>query len=82
MPAITAQRDPVLADTPLPPLSDRVPRASLLTRVAMHVAIRVLIWSTRPVSTYREDSHHIRNDHERARRELDWELRHLRLPLN
>ena len=50
MPAITAQRDPVLADTPLPPLSDRVPRASLLTRVAMHVALRVLIWSTRPVS--------------------------------
>jgi hypothetical protein len=48
----------------------------------MHVALRVLIWSTRPVSTYREDSHHIRNDHERARRELDWELRHLRLPLN
>ncbi|HMS35642.1 MAG TPA: hypothetical protein PKA93_00650 [Arachnia sp.] len=80
MPAISVQLDPVITDAPLPPLSDRVPRASLLTRVAMHVALRVLIWSTRPVSTYREDAHHIRNDRERAQRELAWELRYLRLP--
>ena len=80
MPAITVQLDPVITDAPLPPLSDRVPRTSFLTRVAMHVALRVLIWSTRPVSTYREDSRHLRNDHERAQRELNWELRYLRLP--
>ncbi|MBK7821038.1 MAG: hypothetical protein IPJ61_08160 [Tessaracoccus sp.] len=82
MPAITVQLDPVITDAPLPPLSDRVPRTSLFTRVAMHVALRVLIWSTRPASTYGEDAHNIHNDNERAQRELSWELRHLRLPLN
>jgi len=61
------------------PFEDRTPRTSLPDRVALRVALALLLWSTRPQP--RTSATARRTDLDRVRRERDWQLRCHRLPL-
>jgi len=62
------------------PLHDRTPRTSLPDRLALRVALTLLLWSTRPprrpVSAVRRQA-----ELDRERRERAWQQRAARLPL-
>lgn len=70
-------------DDPAPlqhlPLQDRTPRTALPDRVALRIALALLLWSTRPQP--RTSAVARRTDLDRVRRERDWQLRCHRLPL-
>jgi hypothetical protein len=75
------RRDVDVADTlQWPSLSERAPRTSLPDRIALRVALALLLWSTRPPLTPLSD-HARRAEEDRDRRELDWRHRYHRLPL-
>lgn len=62
------------------PLTDRTPRTSIPDRVALRIALALLLWSTRPSSTVSSaDSR--RAARERELRERRWRLDLHRLPL-
>ncbi len=74
------RRDVDVADTLQHlPLSDRAPRTSLPDRLALRVALALLLWSTRPSAPSSVDSR--RAAREREQREHQWRLNHHRLPL-
>ncbi len=62
------------------PLQDRTPRTSLLDRIALRLALTLLLWSTRPlrpaVSAVQRQA-----ERDREQRERTWQLRCHRLPL-
>ncbi|CAI9386384.1 hypothetical protein [Microbacterium sp. T2.11-28] len=60
------------------PLQDRTPRTALPDRVALRVALALLLWSTRPQLQTTATARRAQRD--RATRELDWQLRCHRLP--
>lgn len=60
------------------PLQDRVARTTLPDRVALRVALALLLWSTRPQPQSTASSR--RAELDRAARERDWQLRCHRLP--
>jgi hypothetical protein len=61
------------------PLQDRTPRTALPDRIALRVALALLLWSTRPHQ--RATASDRRRELDRAQRERDWQLRCHRLPL-
>lgn len=75
------RRDVDVADTlQRLPLTDRTPRTSIPDRVALRIALALLLWSTRPSSAVSSaDSR--RAARERELRERRWRLDLLRLPL-
>lgn len=64
----------VLTATVLP---DRVPRTTLLSRIALRIALWLLLWSTRTATASPAD---VERQRARADRELQWLRRHLLLP--
>jgi hypothetical protein len=72
------------SDLPAPlrltPLHDRTPRTSLPDRIALRIALWLLLWSTRPLPRTSSAEQH-RHTLERERREREWQLRYHRLPL-
>ncbi|MBD7956628.1 hypothetical protein H9651_03145 [Microbacterium sp. Sa4CUA7] len=65
------QRQSALPD---PLLRGRTPRTSLLDRVAMRVALALLLWSTRPTHSTDEGARALKRqaDAERREREAAW----------
>ncbi|MDF1487044.1 hypothetical protein [Tessaracoccus caeni] len=81
MPTVIAARRTTIDEQVLPP--GRVPRTSLLDRITLRIALWLLIRSTRVQEpSYSDETERIRNEQERESRETNWQLRHLRLPLN
>lgn len=75
------RRDVDVADTLQHlPLSDRAPRTSLPDRLALRVALALLLWSTRPSSPLSTVDTR-RAARERDQREHQWRLNLHRLPL-
>lgn len=62
------------------PLPHRTARTALLDRIALRLALALLLWSTRPQRAALTAVQR-RELHERERRELAWQLRCHRLPL-
>ena len=60
----------------IPPLDDRAPRTSLLDRLALRIALRLLLWSTRPTASAAD----VERQRARAEREQQWLRRYLHLP--
>ena len=58
-------------------LPDRVPRTTLPNRIALRIALWLLLWSTRPATTSAVD---VQRQRARAEREQQWLRRHLLLP--
>lgn len=82
----TPQRlEPLVSDVAPrhPPLQDGAERTALLDRLALRIALALLLWSTRPVSpaTSPEIARRRRAENDRELREQAWCLRHARLPL-
>ncbi len=85
-PQRSARRDVDVSDTlQRLPLADHAPRTALPDRVALRVALALLLWSTRPSTppsyaqtTLTRRRHLLR---ERVQREDRWRLAYLRLPL-
>lgn len=62
--------DPLHLDT----LRARHPRTSLTDRIAMRIALRLLLWSTRPAADHEQVAQRRRLQHERQEREAHWLL--------
>ena len=62
------------------PLTDRAPRTSVPDRIALRVALALLLWSTRPPSPV-SSADNRRAARERELRESRWRLDLHRLPL-
>lgn len=81
MPTLIASPRTTIDEQVLPP--GRVPRTSLFDRLALRIALWLLIRSTRMEEpSYRSEAERIRNEQERELREREWQLRHFLLPLN
>jgi hypothetical protein len=76
------RRDIDVADSlQWPSLSERAPRTSLPDRVALRVALALLLWGTRPRLAPSSATGR-RAEEDRERRERDWRHRYHRLPLS
>ncbi|WP_405375796.1 MULTISPECIES: hypothetical protein [unclassified Microbacterium] len=58
-----------------PTLADRRPRTSWPDRLAMRLAVALLLWSSRPQATPDDLERRQRNHRDRVAREAEWQLR-------
>ncbi len=75
------QRSSAIPDT-LRPLG-RVPRTTLRDRLAMRIALALLLWSTRPIDhpNTADQARLLLLEKQRGAREAEWSRRHLLQPL-